>query len=209
MQSIPRLVIVAATFAVVLGLPFGLYWLLTRGQRRTMHQIRTGARRQGWRFRLRHWQGNPTAFRIDGRTRAALPWVLTSEDSGGYDRGWSVRLHQRFPALGGQVDLAILPRTPEEPGNRLPASPVPAGIESRIAAFSGSTAASAIGFLGHAREAPTGLAAFDAALAERILNWPTDSTAPRSVLAWRDPFGFHFEARFPAQPNWAAVSYLL
>jgi len=56
---------------------------------------------RGWRYCLRRWQANPTAFRIDGRTQSGLGWILISGNSGGYDRGWSVRLGLRFPAWAG------------------------------------------------------------------------------------------------------------
>jgi hypothetical protein len=226
MTLFPPLVIVAGLFAVVLGVPFGLYALLTRGQRRTMREIRAGAAQHGWRYRLRRWQGNPTAFRIDGRTQSGLTWILTSGNTSGYDRGWSVRLGLRFPTFGGEVDFAVLPRDSKAHGSALLGSAIPPGVESRVAAFSG-TAASAVGFFRDAQELPSGLAPFDAAyqilqlhqqlpnqpvdsaLAERILHWPPDAIAPHSVLAWRDPFGFHLHARLPATPNWATISYFL
>ena len=208
MQPIPPLVIVAALAAVVLGLPFGLYALLTREQRRTTREIRRAAAGQGWRYRRRHWQANPTAFRVDGQTRSGLRWILTSGNTRGYDRGWSVQLVLRFPLLGGETDLAVLPREGQGGGSR------------RL----GSGAA---GFFRGARDLASGLPAFDAAyqvlagprqihqppiepaLAERILQWPADAIAPHSVLAWRDPYGFEVQARLPAPPNWATVSYFI
>jgi len=72
MSQMQRVLIVAVAFAITIGLPVGLYVLLTRGRRRAMREIRQGAEGQGWRYRLRHWQGNPTAFRIDGRTHSGL-----------------------------------------------------------------------------------------------------------------------------------------
>src|SRR5260370_41808954 len=97
-----RLFIVVVGFAIVLGLPVGLYALLTRGRRRAMREIRRGAEAQGWRYRLRHWQGNPTAFRIDGKTHSGLSWVMTSGSTRGYDKGWSTVLRLRVPILGGE-----------------------------------------------------------------------------------------------------------
>jgi len=38
----------AALLAVVLGVPLGLYALMTRGQRRTIREIRVRAREPGW-----------------------------------------------------------------------------------------------------------------------------------------------------------------
>ena len=77
MKSIPPLVLIAGLCAIVLGLPFGLYALLTRRQRRTTRQIRNAASRHGWTYRRRRWQGNPTAFRIDGQTESGLAWTLS------------------------------------------------------------------------------------------------------------------------------------
>jgi hypothetical protein len=61
MNTFPPIVIVIGFLAAFLGFFFGLYALLTRGQRRTMREIRKAARERGWRYRLRHWQGNPTS----------------------------------------------------------------------------------------------------------------------------------------------------
>ncbi len=211
-RPISPLVLVVGLLAVVLGLPFGLYALLTREQRRTTHEIRKAASARGWRYRLRRWQGNPTAFRIDGRMQSGLGWILTSGNSGSYDRGWSVRLGLRFPSLGGEPDLAVLPRDSNGHGSALLGSAIMPEAESRVAAFSG-LAARAVGFFRDAGELPSGVAAFDAAyqvlvlprqirqppvdptLADRILHWPADAVAPHSVLAWRDPYAFHVQAR--------------
>jgi hypothetical protein len=46
----------------------------------------------------------------------------------------------------------------------------------------------------------------DAPLAGRIMQWPV---APHSLLARRDPFGFHIQARLPGPVNWATVPYFL
>jgi hypothetical protein len=223
MKSFPPLLIVAGLLAIVLGLPIGFYLLLTRGQRRTTREIRKSASRLGWKYRLRRWQGNPTAFRIDGQTSNALTWILTSSTASDYARGWTVLLALRFPTLGGESDFAIMPRDDE--GRSLPRGPaIPAGIESGIAVFSGA-AARDIAFLRDARQHPSGLAAFDTAyqvlatperlvpppvdpeLAARLLRWPADAVAPHSVLAWRDPFALHLQVRLPGPPNWATVAY--
>lgn len=219
-----QLAIAAAGFAVVLGVPIGLYVLLTRGRRQTMRDIRAGAAGCGWRYRLRRWQANPTAFRIDGRMRSGLPWALTSSNTAGYDRGWSVRLHLRVPLLAGEVDLAILPREGKSPPAFGPG--MPPGIESRAAALSSAFASAAV-FFRDSKELPSGMAAFDAAyhvlvlparfphppldaaLAARVLRWPADAIAPHSVMAWRDPFAFHFLAQLPETPTWPTVSCLL
>jgi hypothetical protein len=223
MNRIPPLLVLVVFFALTIGLPFGLYALLTRGRRRSMREIQQGAEAQGWRYRLRRWQGNPTAFRIDGTTRSGLSWVMTSGSTRGYDRGWSVVLGLRVPILGGQVDLAVLPREAGH-GDAVLRGAIPAGVEARVAAFSGAIG-SAVELFQNAQELPSGLAAFDAryevlvlpkqiqkqpvdaALGQRVLSWPADAIAPHSVLAWRDPFGLHLQARLPGPPNWSTVSY--
>jgi hypothetical protein len=133
------------------------------------------------------------------------------------------------------VDLAILPRDSTGPSSlsrpanlqAIPAATelaIESAVEARVAAFSG-TAAGAMHFFQESREAPSGDANFDAAyrvstlspnashplvdaeLAKRLLRWPADAMTPHSLLAWRDPFGFHLLARLPAPPNWGTVSY--
>jgi hypothetical protein len=110
MTPLPLITIVGGMFAIVLVVPFGLYALLTRSKRRTTREIRTEATQRGWQYRSRRWQGNPTAFRIDGRTRSGLAWVLSSGGSGSDNRGWNAELNLLFPILGGEVDFAVLPR---------------------------------------------------------------------------------------------------
>ena len=237
MSQMQRVLIVAVAFAITIGLPVGLYVLLTRGRRRAMREIRQGAEGQGWRYRLRHWQGNPTAFRIDGKTHSGLSWVMTSGSTRGYDKGWSTVLRLRVPILGGEVDLAVLPRGSghrsagdvllRESGHGSGASgeALTARAVARVAAFSGALA-SGLEFFQNSRELPSGLAAFDAAyevlvlpqqiqqppvdaaLGQRLMNWPANAIAPHSVLAWRDAFGLHIEARLPAPPTWGNASYL-
>jgi len=218
MTTFPPLAIVSGIFTVVLGVPFGLYALLTRVQRRTTREIRSAAAARGWRYRRQRWRGNPTAFRIDGQSHGGLAWILTAGDSSGYDRGWTGRIAMRFPTLGGEVDFGVFPRT-------LPLDQaIPMGTDARLAAFS-NTAASAAGLSRDAREVPSGLPAFDAAyqvlgaarqitkppvdpdLAARILHWPAGAVAAHSVLAWRDPFALEFQVRLPGPPNWATVAY--
>lgn len=197
MMPVPPLVAVALLAAIVLGLPIGLYLLLTRGQRRNTRLLRARAVEQGWRYRRRRWQGNPIAFRIDGQSPAGLSWILTAGNTRGYDPGWCVAINLVFPALGGAADIAIEPR------------------------------GTAAGLLQDSREVATGDTAFDAAyrvlvsgppparppvdsaLAARILDWPVDAVALHSMLVWRDAFGLHLQARLPATPNWPVVSYWL
>src|SRR5579862_5123363 len=141
------LAIFAAMLFVVLGLPFGLYALLTAGRRRTMREIRVGASQRRWRFRLRHWTGDPTSFRIDGRTHSGLDWILKTIGAGSETSRppWNVQLGVRFPALAGKVDFAILPREPGDRGTGLPASGLSAAVQAKVAAFS-PTLGSAIDF---------------------------------------------------------------
>src|SRR5260370_4297646 len=101
MSQTQRLLIVVVGFAITIGLPIGLYVLLTRGRRRAMREIRQGAEGQAWRYRLRHWQGNPTAFRIDGKTHSGLSWGMTSGSTPGYAKGWNPGRSLPLPSFGG------------------------------------------------------------------------------------------------------------
>jgi len=224
MKNIPPLALVAGFLAMFLGLFFGLYALLTRDRRRMMREIREGAAAEGWRYRLQRWQGNPTAFRIEGKTHGAMSWVMTSGNTRGYDKGWSTVLGVRVAILGGEVDFAMLPRGTSH-GFAAASGTISPRMEARVAAFSGAIA-SGLDFFQNAQELPSGLAAFeaayellvlpnqfskppvDAALGERILHWPADTTTPHSMLAWRDAFGLHVDARLPAPANWGAVLHL-
>lgn len=223
MQPIPPLAIVIAAFTLFLGLFFGLYALLTRTRRQVMREIRTGAAARGWRYRLRRWQGDPTSFRIDGQTGNGLPWILKTTGTRGYDRGWSVRLGLQFPTLAGQADVSIFPR---DAGSGVPASAGANLLAAGAAAKFSESAAETIRLLQAGREFPSGLGAFDqayqvlalprfaaapvdAALAQRMMQWPADAIRPHSLLMWRDPTALHFQARLPAPPNWATISYFL
>jgi hypothetical protein len=210
--------------AVFLGGTFGVYALLTRGRRQVMREIRRGAEALGWRYNLQRWQGNPTAFRIEGTTHGGLSWVMTSGNTRGHDKGWTVVLGLRVEILGGEVDLAVVPRDKAHGEAKL-GTKLPPRAEERVAKFS-VTIASALDFFQKAEERLSGLAAFDAAyevlvlreqfseapvdaaLAQKILSWPTETIRPHSMLAWRDPFGFHLQARLPGPANWSTVSYL-
>lgn len=190
-----RWLVAAGFLAIVLALPAALYLWLTRAQRRGMREIRQAAAAQGWTFRIARWQGNPTAFRIDGRTRAGEPWILTSGNTSGYDRGWSVQMRLRFPSLGGESDFAVAPRA--DGAHQF----VPDGREmpSGMAAFDAAYHVSAAGRISRPP--------IDSALAARLLAWPAGAIAPHSLLAWRDRFALRVEFRLPAPPNWAAVAY--
>jgi hypothetical protein len=226
MGSVPHVVIAAGMFAIVLGGPISLYAVLTRKQRAVTREIRRGAREHGWHYSRRRWQGNPTAFRIDGQSGSGQRWVMTSGNSGGYDRGWSVTLNIRFPGSGGPTDFAILPRDSHDQSPMTAVYDFEPEVLEKIARMSG-TAAGAIDFLATAIEQATGVKNFDqayrvsvvpssdkkpivdAAFAGRILTWPVDAVAPHSILAWRDIVGMHFRARLPGAPNRATVEYAL
>jgi hypothetical protein len=189
MNKIPPLLLLVVFFAVTIGLPFGLYVLLTRARRRSMREIREGAAGQGWRYRLRRWQGNPTAFRIDGTTRSGLSWIMTSGNTRGYDKGWSVVAELRVPILGGEVDLAVLPREAGH-GDAVLRGAIPAGAKARVAAFSGAIG-SAVELFQNAQELASGLAVFDTryvvlVLPKQIQKQPVDAALAQRVLSWPD-----------------------
>ena len=224
MIQLPALMILALMAAICLGLPVGLYALLTRRQRRATREIRRSAIERGWKYSVRRWRGNPTEFRIDGQSRIGLPLVVTSGSSGVSGDPWSATLAVRFPTLGGEMDFAVMPRGNRGPGLSQLAKGVTPSMESRLAAISGA-AESAVIFFRDARAMQSGSEAFDAAyemlalpekmqkppfeqsFAERVLHWPADTVRPYSVLAWRDPFALHFLTRLPGPPNWPAVAY--
>src|SRR6267154_3659874 len=131
---IPPLLALIAGFAIVLGLPIGLYVLLTRGRRRAMREIRQGAEERGWRYKLRHWQGNPTAFRVEGATRSGLNWIMKSGGTRGYNKNWTTVLGLHVPILGGEMDVTILPREPGHASSTASMAITPAA-EARVAAF--------------------------------------------------------------------------
>jgi len=221
---IPPLLAVIVMLVVVLGLPLGWYALLTRRQRHAMNEIRSRAAERGWRFRRPLWSTNPTEFRVDGRSRSGLAWILESVGTRGYDKDWVVRLALRFPALGGAADVAVLPRDEGTHGPILARGPLPPETRQTVARFSG-TLAGAVAFHANAREVATGLPAFDTAyqvmvlpelvraplvdraLAERLLTWPAGAIPPHSVLAWRDPGGFHLQVRLSMPPNWTTIAH--
>jgi hypothetical protein len=148
-----------------------------------------------------------------------MSWIMTSGNSREGEMRWSCELDLHFPALGGETDIAILPRD----GKPLPTTVLPPGVEVHIAQLSG-TLDGAVRFLREAHEVRSGVADFDAlyevrarqtsyppvdaALAGRILHWPADAVAPQSMVAWRDPFGFNCNVRLPGPPNWATVDWL-
>ena len=143
---------------------------------------------------------------------------MTSGNISETESRWSAELNLRFRTLGGETDIALTPRD----GKPLP-RPLPPAVEARIGRFSGKLAGTSK-FLRESQEAPTGMAEFDAlyelratpdarnavnaALAEHILHCPADAVTPHSVVAWRDPFGFHFHTRLPVDPNWVTVAWL-
>ena len=224
--------LVCGMFLVVIGLPVGLYRLLTRSQRRFVREIRQHAEQRRWTFHKRQWTGSPTDVRIEGQTASGIKWILTTKGSGASNRGWSVGLHQRFPSLAGETDVAIALRDSIDARLRVSGSiggknvALSSHSPSKIAAFSG-TAAGVLKFFEEAQEVASGNAAFDKtyrvlmipdksqkkpvdpALADSIINWPASGVAVHSTLFWRDPFGFHAEAGLVAQPNWATIEHLV
>jgi hypothetical protein len=223
MNGLQPVIILACVAAATVGTPMGLYLLLTRKRRATLHAIRDSAQARDWNFRMRHWTGNPVAFRIAGRTRSGLRMLLKSGSARGYDPGWNATLSIRFPELAGEPDVLLVPRTTSR-NSGVKMRGVSPEMQAKVAAFSG-LAASAIRLLREGRETVTGYPAFDKAyqlstlgvswqplvdgrLAERIVSWPIDIVALHTLLAWRDPFGFYVEARLPAPPNWATICYL-
>jgi hypothetical protein len=220
LRGVPPILIVGGMAVICLGVPIGLYSLFTIGQRTTTREIRREAAKRGWSYKKRPWN-----FRIEGPSDAGialsgLAWVMTSSNSGESEMRWSSELNVHFPALAGETDVVIWPRD----GKPLPAVALAPAIEARIVKLS-RTAGGALQFLRDAHEAPSGVADFDAAyeirvrpsgpspidaaLARRILTPPSEAVAPRAVVAWRDPFGFHFNARLPGPPNWATVAWLV
>jgi hypothetical protein len=137
-----------------------------------------------------------------------------------------VVLSLTFPEVGGEPDLAVMPRSSDGRDLGAMAKGVSSEIQARVAALSG-IAASALGLMRDGKEMPSGMAAFDAAyhvvalpgafgnapigtgLAGRILKWPADAVAAHSILAWRDPFGLHVQVRLPGAANWATICYVV
>jgi hypothetical protein len=227
MKHDPPLLLLAIFAAVFLGVPIGLAMLLDRGRRKALRAIRSAASERGWKYRRRRWRGNPSEFRIDGWTRTGLTWIMKATGAGEITRGWSFQLALRFSTLAGEMDVFIYPRAAGHRGSAQLTPHLSSDLQAKVAAFSG-TAASAVGFFREAQEMPSGLPAFDAAykvmvlssrvreapvdaaLAERVLHrWPADATAPHSLLAWRDPFGLHLQARFPTLPDWSNIAFLV
>ncbi len=206
---------------------FGLMAFLTRDQRRLKREIRQGASKQGWRYRRRHWEGRSIDFHLEGRTPSGRSWIINSGSFNLQNRNRvyhpveTVTFH--VPELGGEVDLAVLPRGDGMDSTQ--AQDLPGGMLAGVGAFS-ANAASALEFFRDARESPSGLGPFDAAfrvlvkragpgkplidqaLAECFLQWPAEVAAPHSVLVWRDPSGLHLQARLPSQPAWRHVAHL-
>lgn len=226
MTGIRAIAVVLGLFALCLGLPVALYVFLTADRPRTIAAIRRAATQHGWKFRIRRLFGDPTALRIDGSTSAALPWVLTTRGASQASSAWSSELHIRIPGLAGVKDFEVSPRNHAGRSAAALNSPLPAGLENRVAKFSG-TLADALEFSSIAREMPTGVEAFDSAyqvlalpqrfhrspvdaeLARHFLACPEDAVRPVALLAWRDSCGLYLEARLPATPNWSAISWLL
>lgn len=197
MQSISLLPAATALFTLALGLPLLMCALLVRERRRLLGEIRTSAGEHSWNFSAKRTYRDPAEFAIRGETFSGLPWSVRSQPS--RERHRKLRLELTFPTLGGECDLAILPR------------------ESALNHLCTATT----------RELATGLPDFDAvfkllvlspqisasplnpALAARFLKWPRNTVTPRSVAAWRDESGCHLEAHLPNSANWATIEYLV
>lgn len=199
-----------------------LYRWLTAERRRTMREIRRQSEARGWSFKIRQWMGNPSAFRIEGRTASGLAWVAKTESAGESDRGWTQKLAFHFRELAGATDFALMPRGKDDLNLKVMATNVSPVWRERIARWSGAFGG-AIGFVEKHAEAPAGWPPFDAAycvlvkpgqngpvdsrLARQIVEWPAGAVAAKEVAAWRGPFGFHFEVRLPDLANWATVEH--
>ena len=199
----------------------GLYRWLTAERRRTMREIRMQAEARGWTFKIRHWMGNPSAFRIEGRTGSGLAWVAKTESAGESDRGWAQKLTFHFRELAGATDFALVPRGKDD-ANLKQLEAIPAVWRERIARWSG-VFGGAIGFVEKHAEAPAGWPPFDAMycvlvkagqngpvdsrVARQVMEWPAGAVAAKEVAAWRGPFGFHLEMRLPGMANWATVEH--
>lgn len=222
MKTMPPGAALALLMAAFLAVMFGLYALLTRKRRAEMREIRQGANARGWNFRMRHWMGDPTAFRIDGRSRNGMSFVARSGGTRGHDRGWTVVLGIRFLELAGEPDVALFPRGAGGRDVAAMSSGISAELKAKVAAFS-ALAAGAMELMRSGKEVPSGVAEFDMRyrlivlpgrvqgglvteeLAGRILQWPAATVPAHSILAWRDPFGFHVQLRLPAPANWATI----
>ena len=199
-----------------------LYRWLTAERRRTMREIRMQAEARGWSFKIRQWMGNPSAFRIEGRTGSGLAWVAKTESAGESDHGWSQKLTFHLRELAGATDFALVPRGKDDLNLKVMATNLSPAWRERITRWSGAFGG-AIGFVEEHAEAPAGWPPFDAMyrvlvkpgqngpvdsrLARQIVEWPAGTVAAKEVVAWRGPFGFHFEVRLPDLANWATVEY--
>ena len=209
----------------VFALPVGVALLAVLVRRRpSVDDIRDAASARGWRFRRRpNWSGGRTAFELEGSTRDGTAWILDAFNVG-INRNWTVGLKLRFPSLAGEWDFAVLLRERRRQGPEF-GEPVSYGDAASLV----TTAAEGVEFLAHAHEMPVvGVPAFDTvykvlvredrtsnippigpALAERFIAWPPPAITPRLIVAWRDRFGFHVDARLWGTPNWPTVSHLL
>ena len=107
---IPPLVALIGLIVIVFGPMGALYLLFTRDQRRNVREIRNAAAARGWRYRVRHSRGNPSAFGLDGATANGIAWVFTTGNSSEGTHDWSTEATIKFAALGGEPDFAIMPR---------------------------------------------------------------------------------------------------
>ena len=215
---------ITVAIGAVAGLPvlfILLYLFLSGDQRRLMRAIRQNTHERGWRFHIRRWLGDPTAFQIDGGDDSAC-WTLKSGPASAYCKYWTVQMKLRFPAFAGRQDLMVEPRNrPDRPGG-LVAAQIDKASAERIGRVS-SDLAGQVMLERCGREQPSGLASFDAVykvvgmassvvdetLAAQFIQWPAAGVVPHSILAWRDHSGLRLEARMPGPPDWASVVHFI
>ena len=202
MTPFSPLLMCIALFAVASGLTVLLYALLVRDRRRLLSEIQTSASEHSWSFTVQRGSYNPAAFGIRGETFSGLPWSLKTLETSPDQRS-ELRLELTFPTLGGEFDLAVLPRDPgfgrarTEP-REVEVREIPLGLPDFDAVFK------VLVMERQVRSQP-----LNPAVAGRFLKWPTNTVAPHSMAAWRDPDGCHVEAHLSAMANWATIEYLL
>ena len=220
-----RQAIIAAFFGSAVataGLMTLLYVWLTADRRRVMREIRMQAAARGWAFHLRQWMGNPAAFRIEGRTSAGNVLEIKTAAGGESAQGWSEKLTVNLPELAGRPDFAMFPRGGHDHDFANQVAALTPQFRAKLAKFS-STAVDAISMAEDSAEAPAGWPDFDrdyrvmmrkgksgpvdSTLARALLEWHQGAVIPKESMAWRGPFGLHYEAHLPGPASWATVAH--
>jgi len=202
MQSLSLFPVASALFALALGLPVVMCAVLVRERRRVLGEIRTSAGEHSWSFSVKRAFRDPAEFAIRGETFGGLPWHLRTSQTR-HDQDCKLRLELTFPTLGGECNLAVVPRDP-----KLNSAMAHRGLEElREAATGVPDFDAAFKILVLSRQ--TSASPLQAAIAARFLSWPRNTVTPRSVAAWRDDSGCHLEAQLPAMANWATIEYLV